>query len=265
MKKEKKLKTSNHSVPNLERALKIFELLSNHPEGLNITEISNHLEIPKNSTFRITTTLLNSGYLFRDEKSKAFSITGKLLSLGYAALSESTLIEKSIDVMKSLRDELKETVLLGIMVNHEGIVLELVPGLHSIKFWVDVGTIFPSNTAAPSKAMISFMSEQQQEEILGKMEFKKFTKNTITSVDKYRDLLEKVKMNGYGCDLGEEVEGVNCVSAPIFNRNGTPIAAIWVTGPAERLTNKDSERIGSTVKNHAIQISKRFGYYPEKI
>lgn len=263
MEKVFKVNKSNHSVPNLERALTILELLAGHPEGLNITEISNQLDIPKNSTFRITSTLLDKGYLYRDEKSKAFSLTGKLLSIGYSALSEETLIEKSVDVMKALRDELKETVLLGIMVHQKGIVLELIPGLHSIKFWVDVGTVFPSNTAAPSKVMISHMTEQEQEDIISKMEFKKFTDHTITKPAAYRKLLEDTKKKGYGSDIGEEVEGVNCISAPILNRNGYPIAAIWVTGPAERLPEKDFDEIGAVVKEHAKIISQRFGHYLE--
>ena len=65
MKEKKKINKSNHSVPNLERALKILELLAKHPEGLNITQISNLLDIPKNRTFRITSTLQSYGYPHR--------------------------------------------------------------------------------------------------------------------------------------------------------------------------------------------------------
>tara|TARA_R110002050_G_scaffold177889_1_gene311114 strand:- start:89522 stop:90325 length:804 start_codon:yes stop_codon:yes gene_type:complete len=256
-------KGSKHSVPNLERALKILELLTKHPEGLNITDISNHLDIPMNSTFRITSTLLDFGYLFRNEGSKAFTITGKLLSLGYSVLSEQTLIEKSIDIMRLLRDEIKETVLLGIMVNHEGIVLELIPGLHSIKFWVDIGTVYPSNIAAPSKAMIAYMQPKQQKEILEKMDFKRYTKNTITNITGYKKALKEVQLKGFSTDIGEEVTGVHCVGAPIFNRNGSPIAAIWVTGPEERLPEESFDVIGEKVKEHAKLISERFGFYTE--
>lgn len=264
VKKEKEEnKGSKHSVPNLERALKILELLTKYPEGLNITEISNHLDIPMNSTFRITSTLLDFGYLYRNEGSKAFTITGKLLSLGYSVLNEQTLIEKSIDIMRLLRDEIKETVLLGIMVNHEGIVLELIPGLHSIKFWVDIGTVFPSNVAAPSKAMIAFMPAKQQKEILDKMDFRRYTKQTITNITDYNKVLKEVRTNGFSTDRGEEVTGVHCVGAPIFNRNGSPIAAIWVTGPEERLPEKSFNTIGVKVKEHAKLISERFGFYTE--
>jgi len=263
-KKEKvEIKGSKHSVPNLERALKILELLTKYPEGLNITDISNHLDIPMNSTFRITSTLSDFGYLYRNEGSKAFTITGKLLSLGYSVLNEQTLIEKSIDIMRLLRDDIKETVLLGIMVNHEGIVLELIPGLHSIKFWVDIGTVFPSNIAAPSKAMIAYMQPEQQEEILKKMEFKQYTSQTIMNINDYKKVLKEIKCNGFSIDRGEEVTGVNCVGAPIFNRNGSPIAAIWVTGPEDRLPEKSFGDIGKKVKEHARLISERFGFYSQ--
>ena len=44
-------------VPILERALIILETLAQQPRGMGITELSRLLEMPKNSVFRILTTL----------------------------------------------------------------------------------------------------------------------------------------------------------------------------------------------------------------
>ena len=252
---------SKYHVPNLERALQLLELLAKHPVGLGITEISNVLQFPKNSTFRIATTLLNFGYLNRDENSKAFTLSGKLLSLGYAAVSDQNLVEKSLDVMRNLRDSLKETVLMGVMLNQEGIVLEQVPGLHSFKFWVDIGTRFPMHTAVPSKAMLAFLPEQMKRQICEKIEFRRFTSHTIMDLAEFYKALNMVKEKGFAIDIGEEVDGMHCIGAPVFDRNGYPIAAIWITGPADRLPLNDFENFGQIVKEHAKRISQRLGFY----
>jgi len=93
---------SKYHVPNLTRALRVLELLTEHPVGLTTTQITSMLNIPRNSVFRITSTLLENGYLVRDEESLVFQLSQKLLTMGYAALSEESLIEKSIGVMRRL-------------------------------------------------------------------------------------------------------------------------------------------------------------------
>lgn len=252
---------SKYHVPNLERALYMIELLSSSPAGMGITEISNQLGISKNSTFRIAMTLLHHGYLTRDENSKAFNLSGKFLSVGYAAVTEQNLLEKSMDVLRDLRNTAKETVLIGIILADEGVVLEQVPGLHSFKFWIDVGTRFPLHTAVPSKAILAYLPEKVQQPICSRIEFKKYTNKTITKLDDFLAELATVKELGYAIDGGEEVEGMHCIGAPIFNGNSYPVAAIWVTGPSDRLPVSQFEQMGKTVKEHALRISQRLGYF----
>ncbi len=60
-------KANEYSVPNLERALSVLELLSKHPEGLTRTELADILDIPSNSAYRISMSLFTNGYISRDE------------------------------------------------------------------------------------------------------------------------------------------------------------------------------------------------------
>jgi len=253
-------KNSKYHVPNLERALVIIELIAEHPEGLTISQITEHLNFPRNSIFRITTTLQNYGYLIRDEETKVFHLSPKLLMLGYSGLSEQTLVEKSLVVMRSLRDRFKETVPLGILHGNEGLVIEEVPGTYSFRFVLEPGKHFHLHTAAPGKAMVAFIPDEERESLINQIEFKKFNEYTITDKETYRKELEKVRRLGYAVDRAEEIEGMHCISAPIFNRHGYPIAAIWITGPSIRITEKDFPIIGEEVKKHAAYISKSLGY-----
>jgi DNA-binding IclR family transcriptional regulator len=68
-------------------------------------------------------------------------------------------------------------------------------------------------------------------------------------------------MNGYSTDSGEELEGMHCIAAPIFDRNNYPVAAIWITGPMERLPVSVFEDMGKVVKEFALRISFRLGYF----
>jgi DNA-binding IclR family transcriptional regulator len=228
------------------------------------TEITNLLKVPRNSVFRITSTLFELGYLIRDDETKIFQLSQKFLTLGFAALSEETLIEKSLGIMRKLRDRFKETVPLGILHGSEGLVVEEVQGLHSFRFVLEPGRRFHLHTAAPGKAMLAFLPEGERNDILKRLKFEKFSDKTITT----KTLLEKelglIRKRGYALDHAEEIEGMHCISAPIFNRHGYPVAAIWITGPSQRLPEKEFPHIGEAVKKATLRISQSLGYYPKE-
>jgi DNA-binding IclR family transcriptional regulator len=252
--------TSKYHVPNLERALVILELLASRSDGLTLAEIVDHLQISKNSVFRISTTLVNHGYLQRDEETKKFTLTRKFLTLGYAAICEYTLIEKSLDVMRELRDKIKETILIGTLTQNEGIVLEQVPGTYPFKFIADVGLKIPLHTAAPTKAILAYLSPKQLDGYLAIMNFTRHTRQTITNQKEFISELQRVREKGYAVDQAEQLDGVHCIGAPVFNQHGNPIAAIWTTGPSERLKVSGFDSTGTLIKLCAEKISKRLGY-----
>lgn len=247
-------------VPALDRALSILELLARHPEGMRMREIAEQLDLPANSVFRITATLEDRGYLLRDGEDMRYQLSRKLLSLGYAAIGEDKLIEHSLDVMQLLRDETQETVLVGVRADTQGVVLEQVAATQPVKFLVDPGTHFPLHTSAPGKVFVAFLPAAEREALLKRLKFTRFNDRTLDSRAKFDAEIAEVRAKGYGLDRAEQIEGLHCVGAPIFNHRGYPIAAIWVTGPSFRFAASDLPRIGTRVVTAANKISQRFGY-----
>ncbi len=251
---------SRYHVPNLSRALQIVEHLAGAAGRLGVSELAEELRLPKNSVFRILATLTDFGYVQRDEASKKFQLSCKLLSLGYAAIGGSDLVSGSLGVLRRLRDQTEETTMMGMLTGDEGIVLEQVPSRLPIKFLVDVGTRFPLHTAAPAKAMLAFLGEDEREDLLGRIDFTRFNRRTLCTQAALREDLRRVRQRGWSIDEAEQIEGLHCVGAPVMNHWGYPVAAVWVTGPSQRLTQRDFPRIGKLVKAGAMEISKRLGY-----
>lgn len=261
----KKPDNSKYHVPNLERALVIIEHLSKRPAGLTASELTEQLKIPRNSIFRITSTLVDYNYLLRDEVTKKYQLSQKLLTMGYSALGEQTLIEKALPVMRELRDELGETVPLGILHGTEGLIIEEVPGIHSFRFVLEPGRKFHLHTSAPAKSIIAFLQDDEKDEVISSITFTRYNERTITNKEEFKKHLLSVKERGYGIDHAEEIEGMICIAAPIFNYKGYPFAAIWISGPSFRIRENDFHRIGIKVKNYAERISRNLGFDPSYI
>jgi DNA-binding IclR family transcriptional regulator len=250
----------NYQVPALDRALSILELLAHHPDGMRMRELADKLSLPPNSVFRITGVLEQRGYLFREGADMRYRLSRKLLSLGYAAIGEDKLVEHSLDIMQLLRDETQETVLVGVRADVQGVVLEQVASTQPVKFLVDPGTHFPLHTSAPGKVLVAFLPKAERDAVLKRIKFTRYTDQTLDTRAKFEAEIESVLVAGYGLDCGEQIEGLRCVGAPIFNHRGYPMAAIWVTGPSFRLSASALKPIGVNLVAAAARISQRFGY-----
>ncbi len=254
-----RLNSQTH-VPNLDRALTILEYMA---EGQirGVSEIAEQLSIPKNTVFRILNTLTERGYLEKDPATKRYKMGTKMLSLGYSAVHEAHLVEKSMDVLRQIRDETNETTLVGILDGSQGVVLEVIPSTHRVKVVVGVGERFPLHTAAPGKAMLAYLPEPHLDEVLEKMPLTRFNDRTIATRQGLRVELDKVRRLGYATDIAEEIESLHCIGAAVIDRNMRTVGGIWITGPSFRMPLDDFERLASIVIAGARRVSQRFGYH----
>jgi DNA-binding IclR family transcriptional regulator len=252
---EKQLST----VPNIERAITIIELLSSTQEGYSLQALIDKTGLAKTTVFRILNTLLKHGYVHK-ESDNGFVLTKKFLLLGLSGMGDENLIEKSIGIMRQLKDELNETVLIGALVEEKVIMLEQVLGNHPFTFCLKPGKKVELHNSAPGKAYLAFCDANERDALIDNMEFKRYNDNTITDKGIFRKHLQEIREQGYAIDFAEELEGVHCIGAPIFSSNGQVISVLWVTGPSSRLPEKDFAKDGEIIRNYALRISERLGY-----
>jgi DNA-binding IclR family transcriptional regulator len=247
-------------IPNLDRALRVMEHLSTRQEGGSITEIANQLSLPKNSVFRILRTLAASGYL--DEHDKVYRLSPKILSLGYAAVQSTHLIDACMDEMRTLRDEINETIFVGALSEGTVVILEQLPSFQLVKFTIEIGHKVPIHASAPGKAILAYLPPAEQKDLLNHIAFTRFNDRTIPGMKAMLKEIEKIQAVGYALDLGEEVVELCCAAAPILDYRAYPIASVWLSGPEFRLSKMDLPKVGAVVREHALRISKQFGYDP---
>lgn len=260
MTQEKEDLKSNYNVPNLERGLQIIELLAIHPKGLTLSEILQNLDVTKSSAFRITNTLIFKNYLQKNETTKKITLSRKMLTLGISSMNEQSIVELSIDIMRALRDELKESVMLGVVLGNTGTILEQVSSSYPVKLFVELGTRFHLHSSVGGKSILAFLPEEETNSILSSLKFEKFTKNTITSKKDFKAQLLSVREHGYAIDNGEDIQGIHCIGAPVFNEQGTPVACLWITAPHGRLPHEEFDKKGKIVSKYALEISTKLGY-----
>lgn len=251
---------STYNVPNLERGLLIIELLATKSGGLTLAEIIQALSISKSSAFRIVSTLIFKNYLQKNETTKKITLSRKMLTLGIFSMNEQSIVEMSIDVMRALRDELKESVMLGVILGDKGTILEQVASSYPVKLFVEQGTQFNLHSSVGGKSILANLPKEEATAIMKNMSFTKLTNNTIVSKVAFKEQLKEVNKCGYAIDNGEDIQGIHCLGAPVFNEYGYPVAAIWITAPHGRLPHDEFHSKGKIIAKYALEISAKLGY-----
>ena len=101
------------------------------------------------------------------------------------------------------------------------------------------------------------LPEDELEKYLSEVRLKRFTPRTLATHSSLRKDLDKIRLNGYGIDEGEGLEGIHCVSAVILDDYHYPVGAITVIAPSLRLECDRFHEIGESCVKSAREISEK--------
>ena len=249
---------ADSQAPALQRGLAVLEELSGREQGATLSEISAALSLSPASAFRITGVLEEAGYIHRDEASRRFTLTKKLLMLARPKHEGRSLVESCLPAMREVLAQTGETVQLCCLADFECVLIEQLASTHPFKYIVDIGSRPPVHCAAPGKAMLAYLDESQLDEAMKVIKLERFTTRTLSTKSSFLEDLRKVRERGYAVDHAEHFDGIHCVAAPLLDRLGHPIAAITIAGPSSRITARRFAELGAIMKQAARNAEQRY-------
>jgi len=115
--KENKMKKTkpNYPIKVLDKSLSVLELLLQKGSAMNMTELSEKLELYPSTIHRILDTLKNWGYVEQDLHTQKYQLGLKALELGMAKLHQMDLVRDAAPYLKELVKQCNETVHLGVL------------------------------------------------------------------------------------------------------------------------------------------------------
>jgi len=246
-------------TPSLDRALAILECISAHPKGITQTELAEKLRLSGNLIFRTAKALEVHGYVWRDAVTRRYSLSPKMIAMSTPVAEDRSLVECALPAMREISARTGESSHLGVRVGLEGVVLERVIGPHLVKYYVDRGTRFPLHTSAPGKLMLAFLPETECDALIDAMTLERFNDRTLTTKEALRDVLAETRARGWATDLGEHIEGHHCAGTAVFDREGRPVASLWITGPSSRLTETIIRDAAGLLVEAGKRATRQFG------
>jgi DNA-binding IclR family transcriptional regulator len=83
------------------------------------------------------------------------------------------------------------------------------------------------------------------------------TARTLTDPAALSENLEQARRDGYTTDHAEDLEGVHCVAAPVFDAKQGLVAALVITGPSYRMPVEKFPEFGVQAAATAARITAR--------
>jgi len=119
----------------------------------------------------------------------------------------------------------------------------------------EVNFQFPAHVAAPTKAILAAMPLPESIEIIDRIDFRKYTDNSITDRAAFLQELDGIRERGYAVDRGEYLLGVHCVAAAITNAASYPVGAIVTSSFSSLLPEEGFAQVAKHVIKAAGEIS----------
>lgn len=254
--------TTTKIIASVAKAMDVLDLIAQSEDGLSVTEISAALNTGVSATYHLLNTLKLDRVIEQDKRTKKYRIGFTIFRICNMARNQNLLGGLTNSYLERLQQQVGETSNMAILEGSEVVCIAQSESSRLLRMFSQLGSRSPYYYTAGGKALVSYLPKPQRDKILQQTEFKKFTENTICSVESLLQEFDLIHSRGYSLDNEEREEGVICIAAPLFDSFGDAIAAISISGPSYRLREKGVHTIGQIVKETATDLSIDLGYQP---
>ena len=139
---------TEYSVPALDKAFDVLELLADSVRPLSQTEIAEATGRTVSQLFRVLTTLEARGWLLRDPDSGLYSFSMAAFDLAHRQPALRGLLDASLPPMRALSEQVRQSCNLSVLDAGAVRVIAQVESPADFGYRVRVGAVFPADTTA---------------------------------------------------------------------------------------------------------------------
>lgn len=216
-------------------SFRVVEALKDR-DTAGVSELADELGLSKGTVHKHLTTLRELEYVVREDGEYRLSLG--FLGLGASVRGRMDLYDVSRGPLENLAEATGEIASVMIPEQGWGVYLTRVRSDDTDSVARREGEKVPLTATAGGKAILAYVPDDERRRILDERGFPARTENTITDHRELREELQTAHDNRFAHDRGELDAGRHCVAAPITGPDDAAVAAVTVSGPAERMTEK---------------------------
>ncbi len=221
-------------VQSLDRGLAVIRAFGPDRDKLSLSEVARETGLTRAATRRFLLTLVKLGYVRND--GREFSLSPRVLELGYAYLSGLAMPEIASPHLEELVAQVRESSSISVLDGHHIVYVARVPTKRIMTVAISVGTRFPAYATSMGRVLLAGMTDEELNRYLAEAEFEPFTSRTVTDPGRLREIVGDVGRLGYAIVDQELEEGLRAIAAPIRGGGDAVTAAINLSAHASRVS-----------------------------
>jgi DNA-binding IclR family transcriptional regulator len=237
------------------RILAVLEFVANLRRPVTVADVCDGTGLDRAMAYRALLTLAEGGYLIRDNGSKSFRLSYKIVSMARFMLSGDANADVIRATLRKIVEATGETCHYSVLEGFETVTTMKEKGdqIISVDFKIgDRGQLYCSSIG---KAVLAYQTDDFINAYLDRP-LARLTPSTLCSAAQLRAELARIREAGLAMDDNEMVEGMRCVAVPIREAGNIVRSGISMSGPASRYTDDYLTRIGGLLVEHAAELSR---------
>ena len=250
-----------YSIKAVTRCLQVLDLAGTVEHPLSINEVCAALDMNINMAFRMLSSLVNSGFMVKDENTGLYAISLKALRLSRNALLSQEIRKLTMPHMELLWNQYpKANINMAVSYEGEILVVDRIDSVSIPRTYFTPGKTLPFHCTALGKVLTAGMEEAELDALIAQKGLKRFTPKTITSPERLKEELARVREEDLARDREEYILKDNCNAVPIRSQGGKPIAALSLTAFESYMPVAEIEAAVPSLRNIAQRISSMAGF-----
>lgn len=239
-------------IESVDHALRVLSMLDDHSE-LRVSMVADELGVARSTAHRLLVTLAWRQFLVQDRVTRAFRAGTALIELGLRSISEFDLRRFAEPHMKTLAEQLGETVNIIVLDGANAKFIGGVEGPKVVRTRVATGLVLPAYATSGGKVLLASLPPETIRELYPRG-LKKVTAQTRKTIAQLREELAYVQLKGYAFNDEESAHGLRAIAVPVRDRIGRTIAALACSTPASRMPKSRVHGLYSALAEAATLI-----------
>ncbi|MFE3824429.1 IclR family transcriptional regulator C-terminal domain-containing protein [Streptomyces sp. NPDC059092] len=218
-------------IESLARGLTVLTAFGEDRDALTLSAVAEATGLARATARRALITLEHLGHVTA-APDRTFRLTPRVLSLGFPALSRTTLPRIAAPHLAALAGRVHDSASLAVLVGDDVQYTARVATRRIMNVNITVGTRFPAYATSMGRVLLAGLTDElSYDELtarLARAEPKALTRHTVTRPTELAALLGGVRRTGYALVDEELEEGLRSIAVPVVDRTGAVVAAVNV-------------------------------------
>lgn len=249
-----KIKPRQKGAQSIRRTIAILRSVSKFNEtGARLSVIAKDVDLPAPTVHRILAVLLEEEFLTVDALGKVYHLGAELYSLG-TVTQHFSIRDRFHTALERISEQTDDASYLLTRSGYDGVCIDRIVGKFRVQvLGFEIGERRVLGVGAAGQALLSFLPEQQREEIIA-ANAPRYLKYYGIKSDEVRSCIKQTRQRKYALSVHRVTPDSIGVGAPIFNAKGEVIAAISMAGITSRMTKERCQEIAQLIKSEIAAV-----------